>query len=247
MLFNPTRPLIGFPIPCDGHATWGWLGGPEPSPSGRLVSVKETLDNELRGVASFKYADYHYVMDVSSNLVRHVLKHAPIENKHRNVLVDVKLHELKRGQYACVPGWHLDGSINHPEMEDKRPELHHLFVASQFARTEFIDMPFELHVDPKWTFAERSNKIGGILDEMSVPIFTIPNCTFVTYDDTFFHRGAQATGDELRLLIRVTETDVIKPQNRIYTPYTHSLVTHRMDSERFLHGQDSLIGKTRKP
>jgi len=209
MLFNRTRPIIGLEIPTDDNPLWSALGN---DPSG-------LLNDTLRRIVSFKYADY--VMDMcQSDLVRQILRHAPIENKHRRVLVDVKMHDLKKGQHTCLPGWHLDGSMN-PEGIEKKPELHHLFVGSMFCRTQFLDSPLDIPIDPSWTFAERSKKLGALLDDMILSIFTIPNCHFVTYDDTFFHRGAQSEGDELRLLVRVTETDVIHPQNRIYTPYTH--------------------------
>jgi len=213
VLFNRTRPQIGLQIPCENQPLWSMLGlGGEHA---------ELLENTLRKIVCLKYADYDYVMDVcESDMVRQILRNAPIEGNHTRVLVDVKVHDLKKGQHTCLPGWHLDGS-NTPEGFEKRPEVHHLFVASAFALTEFLDTPIDIPIDPSWTFADRSRKIGALLDEMDLPAFTIPNCNFVTYDDTFFHRGAQATGDELRLLVRVTETDVIKPQNRVYTPYTH--------------------------
>lgn len=211
MLFNRTRPLIGFEIPTDNNPIWSALGN---DPDGYL-------NDALRKIISLKYADLNYAMDVcESDMVRQILRHAPIENRHERVLVDIKVHDLKKGQHTCVPGWHLDGSID-PDGIKTKGEVHHLFVASRFCRTLFLDSPLDIPVDPSWTFAERSKKIGALLDDMILSVFTIPNCRFVTYDDTFFHRGAQSEGDELRLLIRVTETDVIKPQNRVYTPYTH--------------------------
>jgi len=200
-----------------------FLGESLPIGSGVTIPINHShhLDAELKEIVSVKYADYRYAMDVCrSDLVRNILRFAPTEGNHKRILVDIKVHDLKRGEFTCVPGWHLDGS-NNPQNLDKRPEIHHLFVASRFALTEFMDMPLDISIDPSWTFAERSKKLGKLLDEMDIPVFTIPNGRYVTYDDSFFHRGKQATGDEIRLLVRVTETDVIEPQNKIYVPYTH--------------------------
>jgi hypothetical protein len=201
-----------------------FLGESLPVGSGLATASTHHLDAELKRITSVKYADYRYAMDACrSDLVRNILRFAPIEGNHKNILVDIKVHDLGKGEFACVPGWHLDGS-NNPNNLEKKPELHHLFVASRFALTEFLDTPLDIPIDPSWTFAERSQKIGILLNEMELPVFTIPNCLYVTYDDSFFHRGKQATGDELRLLVRVTETDIIEPQNRVYTPYTHTKI-----------------------
>lgn len=63
------------------------------------------------------------------------------------------------------------------------------------------------------------SRTGAAIPE-NWPTWTVPACTFATYNDAFFHRGAWATGDERRLLIRITETDVIEPQNRPHKPHT---------------------------
>ena len=228
MIFNRTRPLIGCSISCEQNSDWMFLGDSLPVGSGlsarRSTDRADHLDPELKQVVCVKYADYNYAMDVChSDLVRLILRSAPIEGNHKNILVDIKVHDLKKDEFACLPGWHLDGS-NNPKGFEKKSELHHLFVASRFALTEFLDTPLDVPIDPNWTFAERSQKLGMLLNEMELPIFTIPNCRYVTYDDSFFHRGKQATGDELRLLVRVTETDIIEPQNRVYTPYTHTKI-----------------------
>ncbi len=222
MQFNKTRPHVGFDIELNSSMPRHWA---------LLDFVKDDdseLCQELKNIYCHKYADVDYARtNCNSDLVRTIIDNAPIENRHKRVLVDIKVHSITKGQYACTPGWHLDGSIN-PKGLEKKPEIHHIFVASKHALTEFVDTPVDLEVNPTWNFAQISKNVGAALNELVLPVFMIPSCHFITYDDTFFHRGAQATGDELRLLVRVTETDIIEPQNRIYTPYTHK-VLHKDD------------------
>lgn len=175
----------------------------------------------LGHVPCFKYAEYDYVMRACDNdYVRYVLQRIPIFGRHSRVLIDIKIHELKQGEVACVPGWHLDGSIN-PNGLPKEPETFTLFVTGERARTKFLGRPISLPVDDSWSFVEMNRRCAKQIPD-NHPEWTMPSCTFGTYDDHYFHRGVSAGGDERRLLVRTTETDIIKPQNRIYTPYTHS-------------------------
>lgn len=175
---------------------------------------------DLRDVRCFKYADYRYAYDnCGSDYVRYVLDEIPVFNQHKRVLIDIKVHDLDPDEVACVPGWHLDGSIN-PNGLPKKAETLTLFVTGDGARTEFLAEPHESLVDDKWSFAMMSRMVS---DEIlpNHPTWEIPSCTFGTYDDHYFHRGKKATKKERRLLVRTTETDIITPRNKIYTPYKH--------------------------
>ena len=212
MRFNATRPVVYDAPPCP-DAEWAYVGNEDQySNDRRLYNL----------IMPMKYADMEYAMSAcNSDLVRTILLAAPIVGKHKRIVVDVKVHHLKTGEYSCMPGWHLDGSLN-VRNEPKESELHHLLVIGPTARTEFLDDPVEFDLDPKWDFAARSKVLGKILDKMeNLATFTVPNAQFVTYDDSFFHRAAAAKFDCWRLLVRVTETDIILPQNKIQIPYTH--------------------------
>lgn len=120
-IFNPTLPVLGKLLP-------------------------PPTEEDLQGVVSFKYADFDYAYrECGSDYVRHVLESAPIQGNHKRVLVDIKIHDLKHGEYPCVPGWHLDGSANIRDLP-KRPEIFSLFVTGDHARTEFLRRPIELGV-----------------------------------------------------------------------------------------------------
>lgn len=195
-VFNPNLPLIG-------------------------ACLVPPNDADLSCIDCFKYADYDYVRSVCQNdYVRYVLDHIPIFGKHKRVLIDVKVHELEVGNVACVPGWHLDGSIN-PKKLPKQPETFSLFVTGQHALTEFLGAPITMDIDPKLDFAMKSNMCATRIPN-NHPVWTMPSCQFGTYDDRYFHRGKVVTGNECRLLVRTTETDIIEPKNRVYIPYTHS-------------------------
>lgn len=181
----------------------------------------QPLDSVLRDVRCFKYADFDYAYkNCNNSYVRYVLDHMPIEGLHDRVLIDIKIHDLQAGDVACVPGWHLDGSIN-PHNLPKRPETFTLFVTGKHARTEFVEDPIILDTEESWNFAIKSQRCGRMIPE-SRSVITLPSCRFATYGDLDFHRGVPAAEPTKRLLVRTTETDIIKPRNRIYTPYTHS-------------------------
>ena len=194
-LFNPELPKLGKPL-------------------------RQPTDGELDGVRCFKYADYKYAYANCENAyVRYVLDNIPIANQHERLLIDIKVHDLKPEEVPCVPGWHLDGSIN-PMNLPKQPEVFALFVTGHHARTQFLAQPVSLDVKDSWNFATMSQMCARmILDKH--PTWSVPSCQFAIYNDHYFHRGPKVDRPVKRLLVRTTETDIIKPRNRIYTQYTH--------------------------
>lgn len=184
--------------------------------------LQQPVRSELRDVRCFKYADYKYALDNCGNdYVRYVLEQIPIYGNHERVLIDIKVHDLEPEDVPCVPGWHLDGSIN-PKNLPKEPEVFTLFVSGAYARTEFLAQPIVLDVEDSWNFATMSKRCSRLVPEDD-PTWSIPSCQFGTYDDHHFHRGKPARSKERRLLIRTTETDIIQPKNCIYTPYKHAI------------------------
>lgn len=185
------------------------------------VSLEAPSINDIANVSCYKYADIEYVLSVCDNAyVKYVLNKIPIFNKHKRVLIDIKVHDLSTGDYACIPGWHLDGSIN-PYNLPKKPETFTLFVTGVAALTEFLAKPISFEIDESLDFAARSNLYSRKIPKCH-PVTSIPSVTFATYDDSYYHRGKASSGNERRLLIRTTETDIIAPKNSIYTPYRHS-------------------------
>lgn len=184
-------------------------------------SLEPPTLKDLEGIQCFKYADCDFVYAQCENdYVKYVLSRIPIFNKHKRVLVDIKVQDLVEGDYPCLPGWHLDGSSNKRNLE-KKPETFTLFVTGSHACTEFVDEPIELDIDASWDFSEISKNCSKQIPE-SVNTWALPSCRFGTYDDSFFHRGPKSRGNERRLLIRTTETDILRPKNSIYQPSKYS-------------------------
>lgn len=144
----------------------------------------------------FKYADLNFVYPRTSSLVRQIVDKAPITGRFKRVLIDVKVQDLHPGICSCLPGWHLDGSM-------REMEIHHLCVLNG-PQTEFIDEPL---------FLDRRHLIPDNVRVASAREGFIT--TFTTFD---FHRGVYATKPTRRLLVRLTETNIIMPRNKPQPP-----------------------------
>lgn len=164
------------------------------------VSGKEMPDT------NYKYAGFDYVYRNTNDFVRSILDQAPIYGDHRYVLVDVKVQHLTPEKHSCIPGWHLDGPEN--PLHDSQPEIHHLFVTGG-GSTEFIAEPVMLEVDPN---DKQKDIVARIPD--NVAIIEAEQNAFNTFTRFDFHRGILAKELLTRLLIRVTESDVIRPRNK---------------------------------
>jgi hypothetical protein len=161
---------------------------------------------------NWKYASAEWVLSQSestNNTLRDIIQQCPIVGNHKRILLDVKVQHLVPSKTSCIPGWHLDGPGNplHPSL----PEVHHLYIHEEGGETEFIDEQFDLEIDD--TMQQR-DIVRLIPDDLKVTkaragFFT----TFTRYD---FHRGINVVKPMKRLLVRLTETDVILPNNKPY-------------------------------
>lgn len=190
-------------------------------------TLRQPEIEELNSVHScFKYAGIDFVKTVYANhpYISLVLNSAPIKHQHKYVLVDLKLHKLAKGQYPCIPGWHLDGSENKLNLPKKR-ENFALFVTGFHALTQFVQNSFIYNVDDVCSFSRLSKQVGDYAKSAEqdglVKRWTIPSCTFAMYDDTYLHTCVETEQDEVRLLIRITESDIIQPRNTRFDPSYH--------------------------
>lgn len=165
---------------------------------------------------SFKYADIDFVRRRTTDYVRHVLGLMPIKGSHSRILVDVKMHDMKRGNYPCLPGWHCDG-YKDPRMSLDCAEVFHLYVAGH-CRTEFITEPLRLSLPPGSCSREHHRHFANQMEGKDLSFAQVPDCTVVSYGRWDFHRGVAAQVDEKRLLVRVCETDIIRPRNAPFSP-----------------------------
>lgn len=156
---------------------------------------------------NFKYADIDFVRLHTTDYIRSILDGVKLVGNRKNVLVDIKVHELTAGKFPAIPFWHID-SVNNP-LHPSEPETHHIFVSGEGCLTQFLGAPLTLPIqaDSRLNF--------DLLVPADHPTYTVPSCTICTYGRYDLHRCVRATVNEYRLLLRVTETDVISPINKI--------------------------------
>jgi hypothetical protein len=160
---------------------------------------------------NWKYASLEYVLEHPSTnqTLRDIISQCPLMNQHKRVLIDVKVQNLIPSKTSCIPGWHLDGPEN--PLHPSRPELHHLYIHEQGGETEFIADSFKLDIDVDM---KQREIVKLIPDNVSVTKTVAGHFTTFTRFD--FHRGINVKKPMKRLLVRLTETDLILPSNKPY-------------------------------
>lgn len=157
---------------------------------------------------SFKYASLDYAYKHTTDEIRHLIDNITLKCNRKNVLIDIKFHSLDEGEYPAIPGWHID-CTNNP-LHDSRADIHHIWVHGS-CLTEFLKDSIILDVDGVTDF---NSKIPPNTD-----IFSIKPQTVYTYGRFHIHRAAKSTINQDRLLVRITETDIIRPINKVYNTY----------------------------
>lgn len=161
-----------------------------------LVSIKESLD--------WKYCDIDWLWPKLNPFTQHIISKAPLKKSKKRILVDVKFQTLSPSITSCIPGWHLDGAES---------DIHHLFLCGSEGGTEFIGEKVKI---PDSVDKNSYNKY--ISDD--VKVWTAPMNRFVTFSGMDFHRGVATQKETERILIRLTETDTIKPHNKSFKPWS---------------------------
>lgn len=158
---------------------------------------------------TFKLASLERVRGETTDWVRAALDAVALRGLHRWVVVDVKVTEVVPGRCPCLPGWHCDSVLDpfHPS----RPEVHHLVVTGTACLTEFVAAPVALDVRPATSPKAFLADVNRQLAALGPPVRAVPSCQVVEYGRFDLHRGARGTARETRLLVRVTETDLIAP------------------------------------
>lgn len=173
------------------------------------ISFEEKFENpnliEIESQLNFKNIKLNEASDISCNFVKKILKKVNLRKFHKNILVTIRSGYLNKGQYPCLSGWHLDTILN--PIHNSIPEYHHLLVFGANCRTEFLKSPIEILLkdDLKRAYNEA-------MSEGNHEIISIPELQWVVYRRNNLHRPVAAKQDGFRFLIKVTETDIIKPQ-----------------------------------
>jgi len=169
------------------------------SPPQILGQISRPEWAQFDGQGIYKYAKFQRVFEQSTEAVRQILQTCPNKNERKRTLVDVKLTWLKKGENPCMPFWHTDCTMNmdHPT----RPEKHYIYISGAGSRTRFLFEPLEVTPD----FAD--NITPNMAQE-------IPEETWVNYGRQHPHICSRAEFSGYRLLIRVTESDLIPYSNK---------------------------------
>lgn len=119
------------------------------------------------------------------------------------LLVDYKVRDLKAGEYGCpINNWHLD-CVTDPRHKSQ-PETHLIFT-TEFG-TEYITTPVEVFSE-EGNFnktVERLRRDSTVIETLKVE----PN-TITGYTRFNLHRGPLITRDCRRVVLRLTQTEVI--------------------------------------
>lgn len=151
------------------------------------------------------------------------------------VVVDTKVHMLMPGFMPAIPGWHTDGVPRGPEKDPAgkgapdidaqeedtyiRPPRYHLLVTGDMAPTKFALNPNLDLMVPDEPSADLYKLISTQMqayeenDQLNL-MLTSPS-TVYSWDWWQLHTATAATKFGWRFLIRVTETDHIKPRREL--------------------------------
>jgi hypothetical protein len=117
--------------------------------------------------------------------------------------VDVKVQDLKVGQNSANGLWHLDSSLNPIH------EYENFLFVSGVNTTEFVTTP--LHIDHQIS----SKGFDTTVKSNLINTVNIPTNTVVKYNGENVHRGVDIHTDEVRLLLRLINTDQHLPSYKL--------------------------------
>lgn len=164
----------------------------------QLMKVMPSLDWSGIAVQVHKYKplDIENVMALDSNAKQVLFEMMSyLDSGYKSTLFDYKVADLRSGDCGCkLPAWHIDVTRN--PNHASRPDRHIIF--STEIGTEFLLTPIQTEATD---FADVQ-----IVDEKLVQA---PADAIVTYNRFNMHRGPKMLRDCKRVLIRITQTDII--------------------------------------
>jgi hypothetical protein len=162
---------------------------------------------------NFKYADIDFAYKNSTDFVRSFLSSVELAKK-KHQLVDVKTINMKMGQYPCLPGWHTDCSMFPSSEHDDDVNI---LYSSGVTRTAFLSQDWECKIRTlsKPSHQEIKSEVNLKIKQENIPYYQIDDNDIVSYTRMHVHAPMPAEKDGYRILIRVTCTDLVIPNNKI--------------------------------
>ncbi len=172
------------------------------------VDIPEGFDFLLERQPNFKYAELDFALKYSQPYVQSLIQSIPYENTRKHIVLDIKKIYLQKGQLPCLPGWHTDCTLN--PLHETRPEAHYILISGCGSKTKFLNQSLEIEL--------QEDMFKSINDAMTkeVNVLEIEEDTFYSYDRFSIHAPSPAEYEGLRFIIRLTETDLIKPIRKFY-------------------------------
>lgn len=204
-------------------------------------TIEEPSPDMIQGSLNLREASIIDAMHYGGPLTRAALGAMNLRGDRKHIVVDTKVNFLMPGFIPAIPGWHTDGVPRGENLDPAgsgvpqisaqidyesaglTPPRYHLLVTGTHSQTEFIEAPMYLSVaDDRNLYEKMTTDVDDLLqsiyaDELrgnTEPIFTAPSCTVVEWDWWNIHRAVKASATGWRYLIRVTETDYIRPREK---------------------------------
>lgn len=195
----------------------------ERTPAG----MRWTGEPEIMATPGMLNASLQDAVMYGGDVVRDALSSCPLVGNRKHTIVDVKVHMLMEGMVPAIPGWHTDGVPRHesgspsgpllPDLsrqENRNSPVHHLLVAGCDAPTVFVenrdvllDVPCEATSD-LYAHVTKAMNSRDDLTRMEIPMGE-----WWTWDWWELHSAQPSREKGWRVLIRVTESDFVKPKD----------------------------------
>ena len=156
---------------------------------------------KLKYLNKYRLTPINKVYSENSNLVKKLLDSAPLTNRYKKILVDIKVQKLDINTYSCIKGWHLDGRLNTDHNGDKN--TYHILIYGG-AATEFIGCPISLDNN----ITNQKELVKYIPKDIEV--YTLPQYVWNTYGERDWHRGVNSNTPVTRTFIRICETNYMR-------------------------------------
>ncbi|ANA86232.1 hypothetical protein SEA_LOZINAK_75 [Gordonia phage Lozinak] len=203
-------------------------------------------DDQIEGTPNLRRASLSDAILFGGPAVRDLLERAPIVGDREYVFVDTKVSMLMPGWYPAIPGWHTDGvprgdnghpsDYGHPSLPKQltqRSPRFHTIIAGNPCLTEFLKGDYELEIEhdqDNVLYSEMTNKVEELAGRRTRTLMAPKPQVWASWDWWQIHRAGEANRRGWRLLIRITESDLVRPatrdfirtQNQVYVPLDSS-------------------------
>ena len=191
--------------------------------------IEKPSQDEIKNTQGLWNASFDDAFRFGGDITRAALQAMNIRGDKKHIIVDVKTHMLMPGMIPAIPGWHTDGvprgaDLNPASKGD--PNIHaqetmcspryHLLVTGGDCPTRFIrDRDIDIGIAKQQTtklYADISEYISQREKRGWFDTYDTPDSQVLEWDWWELHTAQCAKAHGWRYLIRVTETDYIKPQ-----------------------------------